>query len=215
MTGTGGHWVLLDLNGTLLDPTPLVPEGTPERERAALAVLEAAVMQSMAVTLAGGHRPFADLLAAARLAAGHVGALPGPLPPFPDLGDGLDVLRAAGRRPAVVTNSDAETARAALAAAGAAERVDAVVGSDATGAFKPSERVYRSALAILGARVEDCWMVAAHWWDLLGAAAVGLRTGLVRRSGTAAPGWWSGPDAAADDLPALAVAIAQAPPSRT
>jgi 2-haloacid dehalogenase len=207
--------VLLDLNGTLLDPTPLVPEGAPDRERAALAVLEAAVMQSMALTLAGGHRPFADLLAAARAVAGHPGPAPAPLPPFPDLRTGLDALREAGLRPAVVTNSSAGPARAALAAAGVADRVDAVVGADALGAFKPSDRVYRGALGALGARADDCWMVAAHWWDLLGAAAVGLRTGLVRRPGWTAPGWWPGPDAAADDLPGVAAAIAQAPPSRT
>jgi hypothetical protein len=48
-------WIAFDLNGTLLDPGALLGAGREEMGRVAL---DDAVMQAMADTLTGEHRPF-------------------------------------------------------------------------------------------------------------------------------------------------------------
>ena len=55
-------WIAFDLNGTLLDPSALLGAG---REQTGRAALDDAVMQAMADTITGVHRPFPDYLKAA------------------------------------------------------------------------------------------------------------------------------------------------------
>ncbi len=50
-------------------------------------------------------------------------------------------------------------------------------------AFKPSPSVYLHACEVLGVAPDDCMMVAAHVWDLLGAQNVGFGTALITRPG--------------------------------
>lgn len=66
--------------------------------------------------------------------------------PFPEAAAALDELLAAGLRLAVLINSTAEGAEAALQAAGLRTRFAAVVGSDAVGCFKPHRDVYSHGL---------------------------------------------------------------------
>lgn len=196
--------VLFDLNGTLLDPAatgdPVLPKALP-----------LAVEMAMAHTLAGRFEPFADLVAAA---LGHHGAgdpeasvrRARRMPPFPDVAGGLDRLAAAGHRLVVLTNSAVDTAEDGLTAAGLRDRFEAVVGSDDAESYKPATGVYRGAVERLGRRGEEPWLVAAHWWDILGAAAAGLHTGYVARKGPLPPGVAA--DATAPDLDGIAAALA-------
>lgn len=195
--------VLFDLNGTLLDPA-----GT--GDPALADALPLAVQLAMAHTLAGRFLPFADLVEAALR---HQGA-PDPagtaararrMPPFPDVPEGLERMRGAGHRLAVLTNSAAEAADEALTAAGLRDRFEAVLGTDETQAFKPAREVYEHAVRRLGRDSEETWLVASHWWDVLGAAAAGLRTGYVEREGPRPPGVTV--DEAAPDLGGIATAL--------
>jgi HAD superfamily hydrolase (TIGR01493 family) len=147
--------ITFDLNGTLLDPGDQAD------------VLQRAVQMSMAHTLAGEFRPFAELIAAAG------GALPDAMPPFPDVTLGLERLAAAGHRLNVITNSATETGERHLRRAGLRERFEHVAGTDQAGAYKPDPRVY--------GLIPGDWHVAAHWWDILGAGAAGRRTVCVAR----------------------------------
>lgn len=98
------------------------------------------------------------------------------LPAQPGAVEGLEVLRAAGHRVAVVTNSATEAGEASLRAAGLRDLVDAVVGIDGVGAFKPDPRVYANATERLGGTGA---FVAAHAWDVDGATRAGWRGVLV------------------------------------
>lgn len=149
--------ITFDLNGTLLDPGEQTD------------LLQDAVRLAMAHTLAGDFRPFAELLEAAG------GEVPDEQPPFDDVAAGLDRLAAAGHRLSVITNSAREIGEQHLSRAGLRERFERVAGTDEAQAYKPDPRAY--------ALIESDWHVAAHWWDVLGAGAVGRRTVYVARQG--------------------------------
>jgi len=96
----------------------------------------------------------------------------------------LDAL--AGRtRLAVVTNCSAHLG--AIAAARLATRWDCVVTAERAGFYKPDPRPYRLALATLGVAPQDAAFVAGSGYDLIGTAAVGLRTYWHNRIGLARP----------------------------
>ena len=169
--------VLFDLNGTLLDPGDL---------RGPLAQ---ALHLAHADGLTETYRPLPDYLEAAlraqgsgveEIAAGLEAAKA--MPAFPDATEAIELLRGAGIECGVLTNSAAGTGRSALAAAGL--DLPVVAGSDEAGAHKPDPRPYRLAVARLGVPAGEICLVAAHWWDVLGAARAGLATGWVARGAT-------------------------------
>jgi 2-haloacid dehalogenase len=174
-------WIAFDLNGTLLDPAALLGAG---REEMGQAALDDAVMQAMADTLTGEHRPFPDYLRASLERRLHAEQMDGELlavamqraatlPPFGDASPALQTLSDAGFRVAVVTNSAGKAAGEALRAAALDERVELVVGADEVGAYKPDARVYRHAAGRLDAPADAICLVAAHAWDVLGAMRAG------------------------------------------
>ena len=157
--------VLFDLNGTLLDPGSAGPG------------IQAAVRLAIVHGMAGEFRPLGDLIGAVG------GEVPERMPAFPDVPPGLERLRAAGHRTAVLTNSARATAEAHLPGAGVRDLLDAVIGTDEIGVHKPGRAAYLGALARLGAEPADAWMVAAHDWDVVGAHLAGLRTAYLDRGG--------------------------------
>ena len=153
--------ITFDLNGTLLDPGDQSD------------LLQDAVRLAMAHTLAGDFRPFSELLEAAG------GRVPDEQPPFPDVEPGLERLAAAGHRLAVITNSARETGEQHLERAGLLPHFERVAGVDEARAYKPDRRAYDL--------VPGDWHVAAHWWDVLGAACAGRKTVYVARQGPLPP----------------------------
>jgi 2-haloacid dehalogenase len=201
-------WVVFDLNGTLLDVAAVGDD-----------LLHEALFAAMTLNHVGEYRPLPELLAAA--AARRHEALGGPpvaevkaaaaaMPAYSEAPAALDRLAAAGRRLAVLTNSPTERAEAGLRSAGLRERFEHVVGTDQVGAFKPDARVYRHGLAVLGAAADEATMVAAHWWDLRGARAVGMRVAWVGRGEGALSSLLPDPDAQGADLLEVAEAIVAA-----
>lgn len=174
-------WIAFDLNGTLLDPAAMLDGAHAELARRAL---DDAVMQAMADTLTGEHRPFPAYLRAALERSLRVAGLEDArldeamqrartLPAFPDAGNALATIADAGFRIAVIANSAADAANAAIAAAGLERHVQTVVGADEVGAYKPDPRAYRHAAARLEAQPHSVCLVAAHAWDILGALHAG------------------------------------------
>ena len=218
------HWVVFDLNGTLLDPGPISRALPPphDDEGTALRLLEATVFQAMADTLAGRYRPFTDYLAAAvdrHLAlAGHrpgseaerAVAAAAALPPFPEARHALDVLAEAGLRIATITNSPTATAERALTEGGVRDRFEHVVGSDTCRAYKPARVVYENGLRRMGVEASEVCMVAAHGWDLLGAHDAGMRTAWISRGERVRLSTVPEPDVTGTDLLDTAKAIVTA-----
>lgn len=208
-------WVLFDLNGTLLDPRTMAPALDGD-EAMAVGALQDTVLQAMADTLAGGRRPLPEYLRAALVrrlrlagrdsaAADAALALAARMRPYPEAAAALDRLAGAGGlRLGVLTNSAAEAAEEALAAAGLRDSFELVVSTDAAGVYKPHPDVYGHALARLGAPPERTWLVAAHWWDLLGARRAGLRIAWVGHEEHVLLETLGEPDATGADLDATA-----------
>jgi len=92
---------------------------------------------------------------------------------------------------AVVTNCSARLG--SLAAARLATRWDCIVTAEQARFYKPDPRPYRLALATLGVASQEAAFIAGSGYDLIGTAALGLRTywhnrvGLVRPAGAPPP----------------------------
>lgn len=214
-------WVLFDLNGTLLDPRAIgLPLGVDGGEDLALAALDDAVGQAMTDTLAGDFRGFPEYLEAGlrwRLERGGHGdggvteamEIAQQMPAFDGAATAIQTLREAGLRVGVLTNSARDSARQALEAAGLADGLEAVIGADAVEAYKPDRRVYAHALEEIGVAAADAWLVAAHWWDIVGAKQAGMRTAWVAHKEEVLLGTVPAPDVRGQTLHEVAAAIAE------
>ena len=207
--------ILFDLNGTLTNPSAI--GGAWDRPELGAEVLALAVQTAMVDTILEASRSFSEHIESAlRHKVREHGLDPAPidralemaaaLPPFDDAAAALDELAGAGHRLAVLTNSGAEDGRRTLQANGLADRFTRILGVDAVGAFKPHPATYRYALDELGCDAGEVTFVAAHGWDLAGAAHAGMRTALVLRGGPP-PTAYPQPDIEGADLAAVAAAV--------
>lgn len=95
------------------------------------------------------------------------------LEPWPEAPEVL--LSLSGRvKLAIVTNCSADLGKAA--AARLPVQWDTVVTAEEASAYKPDPRPYRLALAKLGVAAHEAAFVAGSSYDMIGTAAVGLRT---------------------------------------
>jgi 2-haloacid dehalogenase len=211
------RWVLFDLNLTLVDPTVLAqPLGdSAEAEDLVFAAFDTAVAQAMAITLTGAHAEFRDLVDAAlrrglalagrdeALAADAL-ALVGSMPAFIEAPGALERLRGEGVQLGVLSQSSTSAADQVLRFAGLRDRMDLVIGADEVGAFKPHPRTYATAIERTGVPIGEVCFVAAHWWDVMGAARAGIRTGWVARRERALLATVPEPTVRGDDLAQVA-----------
>jgi 2-haloacid dehalogenase len=215
------RWVIFDLNGTLVDPAVLAqPLGdSAADEEIVQRAFEDAITQAMVLQLTGGTAVFADLIASGlrrRLqmagrdpaAAADAAGLLGSMPAFIEAPAALERLRGAGLRLGALTQSAPEAAEAVLRFAGLRDRLELVVSVAEAGAFKPDPRPYRLAVERTGAAAGEVALVAAHWWDVTGARAAGLRTGWVARRDLVMPDAMPAPDVSGRDLSEVAEGIA-------
>ena len=105
------------------------------------------------------------------------------LEPHPEVVDAIGVLRSAGFRTATLTNGSTEAATAQLEHAGLTPLLDESMTVDEVEKFKPAREVYAAASARFGVEPSEMMMVAAHDWDIAGAAAAGCQTAFVTRPG--------------------------------
>ncbi|WP_020017152.1 haloacid dehalogenase type II [Promicromonospora sukumoe] len=107
------------------------------------------------------------------------------LEPWPDTVDGLDRLSA---DVTVIGLSNASRRSLAGLSASAGLRWHQVLSAEDAGTYKPARELYELALRSVPTTSGPTFMVAAHAWDLRGAAAAGLRTAYVPRPDGDAPG---------------------------
>ncbi len=119
------------------------------------------------------------------------------LDPHPDVLPALAALRNAGFKVATLTNGSDDTAAAQLEYAGLLPLLDDTMTVDAVRRFKPAREVYLAAAERFGVAPSEMLMVAAHDWDVAGAAAAGCQTAFVTRPAV----FWSLPG----DPPGLVV----------
>ena len=103
------------------------------------------------------------------------------LAPHPDVIPGLQLLQQNGYRLATLSNSPLQTSLAQLAFAKIDMYFEAILSVDTVEKYKPSVEPYRYAAAILQVDLNQIIMVAAHGWDIAGAAKAGMKTAFINR----------------------------------
>ncbi|GAA1381146.1 haloacid dehalogenase type II [Pseudonocardia kongjuensis] len=200
MAPTGIDVIVFDVLGTLVDEATglrsaierCAPGADPTTAAGLVAVWQEYVAAEQERIVAG-DRAFAPSSVldaeAAAVVARHAGIDdPGPLqllaaastrlPPWPDSARGL--ARLAERRPVIgLSNADRSTLLRLDAHAGL--RWHLALSAEDAATYKPHPAVYRLALAAAAVEPDRVLMVAAHAWDLRGAAALGMRTAYVER----------------------------------
>lgn len=202
--------VLLDVNGTLTDPSEIgAVWGRPDLgelvlEHAVSTAMVAALLHEVEWTFHDHLSAAIDVVVAASGVDPHasVQALDrsGSLPARPGAANALATLRAANLPIVALTNSGAEAGRATLERCDLLPLVDKVLGVDAVSTFKPHPEVYAYALSELEEDPDRVALIATHPWDLAGAAHGSIRTAWVRHRPRAWPLVFPSPNVQADTL---------------
>ncbi len=191
--------IFFDVNETLLDLTPLkesVGEALGDRPELAPLWFTTLLQYSLVATVADRYSDFGEIGAAClRMVARNHGieldegaaerhlAPMRSLPPHPDVVPALERLRDAGFRLATLTNSSTAAVAEQMAYAGLTGFFESSLSVEEVGLYKPHAHVYRWAARRVGEDVSGCLLVAAHGWDVAGAAWAGMRAAFVARPG--------------------------------
>lgn len=191
--------VLFDVFETMLQVEALrsrfVDVGWPEHDWEVF--FTRSVRDGMALTLAGGVRPFADVARAAlrtttrhtlsEEALDHVLAGFRELPPYPDVEPALRALARARIPCYAFTHGAAEMASDGLDRAGLRTYLRGVLSTEEIRSFKPPARAYNWACQQVDAPADRVALVAVHSWDTHGAVRAGLVAGFATRLEGAVP----------------------------
>lgn len=205
---------VFDVNETLLDLSALDGPLFRGDRRAREAWFAQTLQSALVTTLHGRLTPFGELAVGAlrmrrggALEPGEADALQeamATLPAHLDARPALQALRASGARLAALSQGAEATIERQLDGAGLRGCFEAVVSAEDSGRLKPAPEPYRLALERLELAPAEAVMVAAHPWDLAGAAQVGMATVLVCRPGVVPDPSLPAPGRLVDDLRELA-----------
>jgi 2-haloacid dehalogenase len=213
---------VFDVNETLLDLAAMDPHfqrifGDPGVR---VTWFNQMIQSALVATVTGVYHQFgAHAMAALAMTADQAGVTPADddtqavaaqlrqLPAHPEVPGALRRLDAAGLRLAALTNSTEEVARAQLAHAGLLDLFELVLSADTVGRLKPAPEPYRMAAERLGVAVGEVRLIAAHAWDVAGAARAGCVTAFVARPGKVLDPLVDRPEIIGADLAEVADAI--------
>ncbi|WP_426176960.1 haloacid dehalogenase type II [Massilia sp. TWR1-2-2] len=211
--------LLFDVNETLLDLAPL-EESIDEvlLENGASRLWFTTMLQySLVLTVGGKYEAFADVGAAtlmmlARnrevmldLEQAHDALEPMlKLAPHRDVLDSLSRLKRSGFRMASLSNSSVAASKSQLEHAGLTPMFERQLSVESVAKYKPHCEVYQWAAREMQVSEQDCMLVAAHPWDVAGAAWAGMQTAFLERKGNQPFSLASLPDICASDLHNLA-----------
>lgn len=215
--------VVFDVNETLSDMSAMRARfsdvGAPEH----LAGLWFATLlrDGFALTAAGTSERFAVLadgvlrtvLAGVELDRGvdeaveHVMSGLSGLDVHPDVPEGLRRLRAAGARLVTLSNGSTSVAEGLLTRAGVRDQFEALLSVEDAGVWKPGQGAYRYAASMCGTDIAELMLVAAHPWDVDGAARAGMRSAWINRTGATYPSYFLRPEVEATSLAHLAESL--------
>jgi 2-haloacid dehalogenase len=124
--------------------------------------------------------------------------------PHPDVEPGLSLLKEAGFRLFTLTNSPDETLKKQMKATGLGHFFEETWTVNAVKRYKPHPDTYGQVLHKLNLPPDHTMLIAAHGWDIAGAAHVGMKTAFIHRKGQALYPLSSPPDLQGETLTALA-----------
>ena len=214
---------VFDVNETLLDLAAM----DPHFQRifgdggARVAWFNQMIQSALVATVTGAYSQFGALgMAALEMTAERAGARltesdreavaaqMRQLPAHPEVDGALRRLGDAGLRLAALTNSTEQVARAQLEHAGLIDAFDLVLSADAVRRLKPAPEPYRMAAERLGVDIGEVRLVAAHAWDVAGAARAGCATAFVARPGKVLDPLVERPEIVGADLTEVAAILA-------
>lgn len=211
--------LLFDVNQTMLDMSPVhaaIRAVLPDADSPKL-WFATTLQYAASMTLAGRYAPLPEIGAAVlRMLAQGQGIDISPsaaeaamrsltrLPAHADVRPALQRLKSAGLRLAALSISTRTGLRAQLDHAGIADCFDAQFSVQEFGLYKPHPDVYRRVAARMRVEAAGTMLVAAHGWDVGGAAWAGLRTAFVERAGQAPFALAPAPELVVGDLGELA-----------
>lgn len=164
-------------------------------------------------TLVSAFKPFAELAQAALVMVGQrrgidvseaqceelVNGMKS-LPAHPDVRQALEALRSEGLHLTALSNGSLQAVHQQLESSGLGDSFDAVLSVEQVQRYKPAPEPYRMVARQHGIETTQMMMVAAHAWDITGAAAAGCRTAFIARPGKVLNPAGSQPDLHAEDL---------------
>ena len=100
---------------------------------------------------------------------------------YPEVKEGLELLRGRGFRLAALTNGSASTAKKQVEFAQLADYFEQVLSAEDSDELKPARAAYEYAADQLDVETSDILMIAAHPWDIAGAIAAGCDTAFIAR----------------------------------
>lgn len=215
--------LLFDVNETLSDLSPMgerfAEVGLPTH--LAPTWFAGLLRDGFAVTVTGRQASFKDIGADVLrgLAAGvdgvdadaaieHVLSSFTTLDLHPDVVEGLRGLLDLGLRMATLTNGAATIPESLLVRAGVADVMERFLSVDDAGIWKPHADAYAYALRQMDVEPGGAMLVAAHPWDIDGAARAGLATAYVNRAKLPYPSQFERADLDVGSLNELAAALA-------
>jgi len=217
-----GRVQVFDVNETLLDLAAMDPHfqrifGDPGVR---VTWFSQMIASALLATVTGAYHPFgAHAMAALEMTAQQAGVPLADddkqavatqlrqLPAHPEVPGALRRLSDAGLRLAALTNSTEEVARAQLEHAGLIGAFELVLSADTVGRLKPAPEPYRMAAERLGVAVGQLRLIAAHGWDVAGAARAGCASAFVARPGKVLDPLVERPEIVGADLTEVAEAI--------
>jgi 2-haloacid dehalogenase len=119
---------------------------------------------------------------------------------YPDVEKGLTLLKDNGFRLATLTNSPEYALNEQLANSNLTNSFDLALSIDSIKKYKPLPETYLWAAEKLGVNPQEMIMIAAHGWDIAGAANAGLATGFISREGQSLYTLSKKPDFEASDI---------------
>ncbi|KGO92268.1 haloacid dehalogenase type II [Flavobacterium subsaxonicum] len=191
--------LFFDINETVLNLEPLkVSINTVLGNKPGLATLWFTTMlqYSLVVTAAGKYEDFGAIGAAALLMVAKNNGIALTqeqaknaikpilnLQPHPDVVSSLKKLKANGYKLVSFTNSSNKAVKTQLENAGLSAYFEQQLSIEDIGKFKPHTDAYNWAAKKLNLQNKDCMLIAAHGWDVAGAAWSGWRTAFIARPG--------------------------------
>ncbi|MGO4820680.1 MULTISPECIES: haloacid dehalogenase type II [unclassified Flavobacterium] len=119
---------------------------------------------------------------------------------YPDVIEGLQLLKENGFRLITLTNSPEIALHEQLKNSNLTDYFEQALSIDTIKKYKPAAETYLWAAEKLAVTPEKMLMIAAHGWDLAGAAHAGLATAFVAREGQALYELSKKPDYVAYDI---------------
>jgi 2-haloacid dehalogenase len=125
------------------------------------------------------------------------------LDPHPDVAPAMRLLQEAGVRIVTLTNGSADVTQKLLERAELMPYIEKTMSVDEVRLWKPRREVYLHCAKTVGVEPRQLALIAAHGWDIQGAAHAGLMTGYVSR-GKPFPSVMPSPLVGGEDLEAVA-----------